>query len=230
MANTYKNILIVPNIGAATGTDPYISFRGGNATVNTEITLKVYPDSNGTLSFEGNTGQLFSITNDLTGSIFSVNDISGIPSIDVNANGEVRLAQFDGNVMIGNTTSDGISLLSVNGPTKANSYSTLQSAPTISANTLTLNLSNSTVFQVSLNSNITTLTLSNVRTSGSTSSFILVFVADGTARSVTWPASFRWPGNTAPTLTSANTKRDVFTIFTHDGGTNWHAFISGQNL
>ena len=115
MANTYKNILIVPNIGAATGTDPYISFRGGNATVNTEITLKVYPDSNGTLSFEGNTGQLFSITNDLTGSIFSVNDISGIPSIDVNANGEVRLAQFDGNVLIGSTNSDGSALLTMNG-------------------------------------------------------------------------------------------------------------------
>ena len=115
MANTYKNILIVPNIGAATGTDPYISFRGGNATVNTEITLKVYPDSNGTLSFEGNTGQLFSITNDLTGSIFSVNDISGIPSIDVNANGEIRLAQFDGNVLIGSTNSDGSALLTMNG-------------------------------------------------------------------------------------------------------------------
>jgi len=115
MANTYKNIIIVPNIGAATGTDPYVAFRGGNATVNTEITLRVLPDSNGTLSFEGNTGQLFSITNDLTGSIFSVNDISGIPSIDVNANGEIRLAQFDGNVLIGSTNSDGSSLLSMNG-------------------------------------------------------------------------------------------------------------------
>jgi hypothetical protein len=58
----------------------------------------------GTISFEGSAGQLFSITNNLgTGSIFSVNDISGIPSIDVNANGRIVLAGFTGNVGIGVT-------------------------------------------------------------------------------------------------------------------------------
>ena len=58
--------------------------------------------NNGTLSFEGSAGQLFSITNNLTsGSIFSVNDVSGIPSIDVDADGTVSLAEFGGNVGIG---------------------------------------------------------------------------------------------------------------------------------
>ena len=55
----------------------------------------------GTLSFDGTAGQLFSITDSLSGSIFSVNDISGIPSIEVFANGEIRLAQYSGNVEIG---------------------------------------------------------------------------------------------------------------------------------
>ena len=103
MANTYKDIIITPNRNSNTA-DPNISFRGANTGSNTEITLRVYPDSNGTLSFEGSAGQLFSITNDLTGSIYSVNDISGIPSIEVFANGVVRLAQYSGNVVIGNTT------------------------------------------------------------------------------------------------------------------------------
>jgi hypothetical protein len=102
MANTYKDIIITPNRSSSTA-DPNISFRGGNTASNTEITLRVYPDSNGTLSFEGAAGQLFSITNDLTGSIFSVNDVSGIPSIEVFANGEIRLAQYSGNVEIGGT-------------------------------------------------------------------------------------------------------------------------------
>jgi hypothetical protein len=100
MANTYKNIVITPNIGSGTD-DPKITFSGANNTVNTDITLRVYPTSNGTLSFEGSAGQLFSVTNDLTGVIFSVNDISGIPSLEIDANGRVSMAQFSGNVGIG---------------------------------------------------------------------------------------------------------------------------------
>ena len=58
----------------------------------------------GTLSFEGSVGQLFSITNSMTGSIFSVNDISGIPSIEVFDTGVIRLAQYGGFVAFGVST------------------------------------------------------------------------------------------------------------------------------
>ncbi len=102
MANSYKNIVITPNTGSTTG-DPTIVFSGGDTNTNTDITLRVYPTSNGTLSFEGNAGQLFSITNDLSGTLFSVNDVSGIPSIEVDALGNVDLAPFSGNVGIGTT-------------------------------------------------------------------------------------------------------------------------------
>lgn len=101
MANTYKNIIITPNIGNTS--DPKIQFSGGNTTANTDINLFVYPSSNGTLSFEGSAGQLFSITNDLSNSLFAVSDVSGIPSIEVFANGLVTLAPFGGNVVFGNT-------------------------------------------------------------------------------------------------------------------------------
>ena len=75
-----------------------------DGTTATHITQKPYTINNGTLSWEGSAGQLFSITNNLTsGSIFSVNDVSGIPSIDVDANGTVELAPFGGNVGIGTT-------------------------------------------------------------------------------------------------------------------------------
>lgn len=103
MAVSYKDIIITPNRGSSTS-DPQIAFQGGNTSVNTTITLRVYPEANGTLSFEGSAGQLFSITNDLTGSIYSVNDVSGIPSIDVNADGTVSLAPYSGNVAIGRSS------------------------------------------------------------------------------------------------------------------------------
>jgi hypothetical protein len=66
----------------------------------------MYPTDSGTLSFEGSAGQLFSITNNLTGTIFSVNDVSGIPSIEVLDTGTVRFAQYNGNVGIGIDTAN----------------------------------------------------------------------------------------------------------------------------
>jgi hypothetical protein len=72
------------------------------------ITQKAYELNSGTLSWEGSAGQLFSITNNLTsGSIFSVNDVSGIPSIDVNADGTVLVAPYGGSVGIGTTNPQG---------------------------------------------------------------------------------------------------------------------------
>lgn len=103
-------------------------------------------------------------------------------------------------------------------------------APTISAGTLTLNLNSATVFDVNLNANITSIAVQNVQSTGVTSSFVLIFTADGTPRTVTWPNSFKWVGNTAPTLTSTNGKKDIFVFLTTDGGNNWPALVSGQNI
>ncbi len=116
MADSYKDIIITPN--RSNTADPKIDLRGGNSSVNTAITVTVYPDSNGTLSFDGSAGQLFSITNDLSGLLWSVNDVSGIPSAEVYANGSVRLAEFSGNVSIGTATNS--SKLYVNGNTTVN--------------------------------------------------------------------------------------------------------------
>jgi hypothetical protein len=115
LANTDKNILITPNYNSSTD-DPKIVFQGANATVGAQsITLRVYPDSNGTLSFEGSAGQLFSITNDLTGTIFSVNDVSGIPSIEVTAAGLVKIAEYSGNTLFGTGLDNGTDKIQVNG-------------------------------------------------------------------------------------------------------------------
>ena len=49
------------------------------------------------LDIQGSQGQLFSITDDLTGDLFSVSDISGVPILNVNADGTTT---FDGNVIL----------------------------------------------------------------------------------------------------------------------------------
>ncbi len=108
MAISNKNIVITPALNVADPAVPKIVFSGADAsTANQDITLNVYPQNQGTLSFEGINGQVFSINNNVTGTIFSVNDVSGIPSIEVLDTGTVKVAQYSGNTLIGTAADDG---------------------------------------------------------------------------------------------------------------------------
>lgn len=106
MANSDKNIVITPNISQTS--DPKIVFTGqGNNPMTMYINDGVTgagSTSGSAIIVSGYAGQLFSVVDRLgTGSIFSVNDISGTPSIDVDADGRVILAGTTGNVGIGIT-------------------------------------------------------------------------------------------------------------------------------
>jgi hypothetical protein len=112
---------------------------------------------------------------------------------------------------------------------KLQAYRETSTTPSISSGTLTLDLSGSNFFAVSLNAAITTFTISNTPSSAA-SSFTLEFTADGTARAVAWPSSVKWASGTTPTLTSTNGKKDVFAFYSTDGGTSWIGFVGGQNF
>jgi hypothetical protein len=109
-------------------------------------------------------------------------------------------------------------------------YAETYTTPAISSGTLTLNIENGNVFRASLNANITTLTISNPSGTGNACSFTLIFNADGTARTVTWPAAVKWPGGTAPTLTSTASRSDMFVFYTNTAGTTWYAMTAAQNF
>lgn len=109
-------------------------------------------------------------------------------------------------------------------------YGETRTAPTISSGALTLNLENGNVFEVALNANVTTFTISNPPASGTAGSLTLKLTADGTARTITWGSAVKWPGGTAPTLTSTNNKVDVLVFVTMDAGTTYFGFVAGQNL
>ena len=99
MANSSKNIIITPNNNQAG--QPNIAWTGNAAYSMTTVVA----DDN-SIFWQNPTGQLFSITNNVTtGTIFSVNDISGVPFISVNASGNVALVPLGGaNVGIGTTS------------------------------------------------------------------------------------------------------------------------------
>lgn len=58
-------------------------------------------------------------------------------------------------------------------------------------------------------------------------SFILLLKQDGTgSRTVTW-STVKWPGGTAPTITSTASRQDIYSFFAD--GTNWYGTTVGQN-
>lgn len=60
-------------------------------------------------------------------------------------------------------------------------------------------------------------------------SFTLIQKQDGTGgRTATWPSSVKWPGGTAPTLTSTASKTDKF-IFIAIDASSWLGSVAGQN-
>jgi hypothetical protein len=77
---------------------PSMIFTG---TAGTVITMSVLSDT--TLAWEGSSGQLFSIDNNLSsGEIFSVSDISGLPLITASAGQTITLNEFGGFTQVGN--------------------------------------------------------------------------------------------------------------------------------
>lgn len=86
------------------------------------------------------------------------------------------------------------------------------------------------VTELTLAATITTLTLSNIQASGTVHMWTIVTVGGGVPYSITWPAAVKWPGGTAPALTTSSSKRDIYQFVTYDGGTNIYAIIVGQNL
>jgi hypothetical protein len=222
MANSYKNIVITPNIGSST-LDPTIAFYGGDASTNTDIFLRVYPTSNGTLSVEGSVGQLFSVTNDMSNTIYSVNDISGIPSIEVNANGQIDLAQYNGKVNLTTATIKEVTTVSATGASSTINFDVLtQTVEFRTGNATgnwTLNVRGSS--SVTLNSLMKineTLSLAFMVTNGGTAYYQTGFTIDGTSRTV------RWQGGTAPSsgninsidmysVTIVKTADNTFTVF-----------------
>ena len=86
------SILTNPTL-TGTPTEKLIVKSNGNVGIGTSTPLAK-------LDIQGTQGQLFSVTDNLSGSIFAVADISGVPIFDVNSSG---VSYFDGDVGIGTT-------------------------------------------------------------------------------------------------------------------------------
>jgi hypothetical protein len=99
MANSDKNIRITTSRNKATL--PNIVFTGSSAGTSV-LTLEVRDDNS--IAFTGTDGDVFSLDYDLSsGTIWSVNDKTGVPFLRSSFNGLIGLAEFGGTVGIGQT-------------------------------------------------------------------------------------------------------------------------------
>lgn len=83
-----NNILITP--GSAS-----IQFSGSAAN-----TIRLVVEPSGSIAFYGNSGSLFGITDSLSGSLMNVNDISGLPILEVFSDDRVVMGTFNRNTLV----------------------------------------------------------------------------------------------------------------------------------
>ena len=118
--------------------------------------------------------------------------------------------------IVGTTDTQTLTNKTLTNPT-VNNYTEGVVAIGNSSTSQTLSLTNGTVQTVTLTGNCTF----TMPTATAGKSFILIAVQDGTGSRTATFTSVKWPGGTAPTMTTtATTGRDIFT-FVADG-TNWY--------
>lgn len=123
--------------------------------------------------------------------------------------------------LVGTSDTQTLTNKTLTNPTVTNYVETPYTANTGTA--ITLDLANGTVQILTLTGNATI----TMPTAVSGKSFIMYLKQDATgSRTVTW-TTVKWPGGTAPTVTSTASKQDIYSFFSD--GTNWYGVTVGQN-
>jgi len=123
-----NNILITPASAS-------IQFSGSAAN-----TIRLQVESSGSVAFYGNSGSLFGITDSLSGSLMSVNDISGLPILEVFSDDRVVMGTFNRNTLVVTGSRVGIDKANPQADLDISGSVMITGSLGISSNTLVTNL------------------------------------------------------------------------------------------
>lgn len=122
--------------------------------------------------------------------------------------------------LVGTDATQTLTNKTLTNPTVTNYVETSYSANSSTA--ITLDLANGTVQIITLTGSPTI----TMPTATAGKSFILLLKTGTGSYTVTW-STVKWPGGTAPTITSTASRMDIYS-FVSDG-TNWYGATGGQN-
>ena len=248
-SNGNGNIVNVRSIGTSQYSMGGISFLNGATATNYSVTIgSAVRDSNGTNSYfqifkattaSGFVGTManYDLGNDTWG-FYTANTqrlfIGSAGNIGVGTASPSSTLHVSGTTLLAGVTTVSNTLYmlgnTVNNPL-FQSYKEYVNSSTVSTTSLTLDLSTANIFRLTMSSNVTSLTFSNPPASGTAFSFMLYCQQDATgSRTISWPASVKWPNGSTPTMTTTANKIDIFNFFTLDGGTSYIGALSLANL
>ena len=95
---------------------------------------------------------------------------------------------------------------------------------TSSAGVITLNAAVASYFTSTLYENVSSIAVSGL--SGNSRSLMLRIQQAGVAKTLAFPASFKWASGVEPEISSASGAVDLLAITTFDGGTTWLATLA----
>lgn len=96
---------------------------------------------------------------------------------------------------------------------------------TSSGGVLAIDLSLGSYFTLTLTENVTSITFSNAPGSGYGQTIMLRITQAASAKTVAWPASFKWEGTAADVSTGPGAV-DLLALTTMDNGSTWDATLS----
>ena len=104
------------------------SFQSTTNDLQITGSLQIYKSGSTVFNIEGSQGTLFTVTDELSGSLFSVNDISGIPILEVFSDDTVKIGTYNAEAIIvsgssaiitgsftGSFVGDGVGLTNISG-------------------------------------------------------------------------------------------------------------------
>lgn len=165
------------------------------------------------------------------------------PAASLPLDGTEALSIVQGGVTVDATTQDIADLATATGVTSVVAGTgitvdnTTPSAPVVAvknavnaitpaAGVATIDCALGDYFTLAPTANVTSIVFTNLPGSGKGATKMIRFTQDTTPRTVAWPASFKWAGGVAGTVSTGSGAIDVLAITTFDNGTTWDATLA----
>ena len=94
------------------------------------------------------------------------------------------------------------------------------------AGVVTINCALGDYFTLAPTANVTSIVFTNLPAAGKAQTVMVRFTQDATARTVAWPAAFKWAGGTSGAVSTGSGAIDVLAITTFSQGATWVATLT----